>query len=380
MSRRRNTINACPPHIDPRKLPVGCYWDKSGSGHWFTTFKADGSRKRKKIAGPDASLGDLHKAMEAFAAGETGNLIWLGGLFRASVQYKQVMAKTRADWDYCARVVEAVPSRRAGLTMGKAPLADWDAAVCQKLIDYIATDRGPSAAAHCSRYLRRVLNWGANRGHIKRSPMGKIEMPQERKLRRLPDVALVSKLVAAAKVGGALPANTKGSCPPFIWIVLVIAYRCRLRGAEVFDLTDANLQEAGLLCARRKGSNDNVTRWSDDLRAAVRDAQAYRDALWAAKAMPVPLRPDHRPLLVTQDGIRIKAFGWQNAWRRFWQQMLKGGAVEAGQYFGLHDMKRRGITDTKGGRAAKLEGGGHRDPNMLPVYDFELPLVDAAGD
>lgn len=40
----------------------------------------------------------------------------------------------------------------------------------------------------------------------------------------------------------------------------------------------------------------------------------------------------------------------------------------------------RGITDTKGTRADKQEGSGHRSANMMDTYDLSVPLVPAAGD
>lgn len=49
---------------------------------------------------------------------------------------------------------------------------------------------------------------------------------------------------------------------------MVIAYACRLRGIELVTLTDANATEVGVLSNRRKGSRDNVTRWTPELRGA----------------------------------------------------------------------------------------------------------------
>lgn len=380
MSRRRNTINACPPHIDPRKLPVGCYWDKSGNGHWFTMYKADGVQKRKKIAGPTATMAELYKAIELHKGGETDNLIWLGKKFRESIQYKQISKASRKDWDYCAGVVERHPTKRPGLLMGKAPLQDWSPPITQKLIDEIADVNGPSAAAHCARYLRRLFGWGVNRGYVRSSPVGRLELPKERKRRRLPDTETVGRLIMFAKERGELKAHTKGSCSPFIWQVLVISYQCRLRGVEVFDLTDDKAMDEGLLCQRRKGSSANVTRWNPDLRAAVKSAQAYRDALWAKLKLPVPMKPEQRPILVSTDGVRITSSAWQTAWRRFMALAIGAGVIANEQAFSLHDMKRRGTTDTKGTKQEKMQATGHKSVAMLDVYDFSVPTVDAAGE
>jgi hypothetical protein len=54
--------------------------------------------------------------------------------------------------------------------------------------------------------------------------------------------------------------------------------------------------------------------------------------------------------------------------------------ITAEQRFALHDLKRRGITDTVGTRAEKQEASGHRDPKMMDVYDHSLPVVSPSAD
>lgn len=48
------------------------------------------------------------------------------------------------------------------------------------------------------------------------------------------------------------------------------ANRCRLHGIEVVTLSDANHAGAGAISNRRKGSRDDVARWTPDRRAACR--------------------------------------------------------------------------------------------------------------
>jgi hypothetical protein len=367
-----------PPHVDPSKLPKRCYWDGVRK-HWYTVYEADGRQRRTKIADESAKLSDLHKAMELRAGLDVDNLIWLRKKFTESVQYSQLAAKTRAGYDYCASVVEAHPSKLPGMTIGKSPLPAWNPVASQKLIDQIAAANGPSTAAHCYRYLRRLFNWSLMRGHIKVAPLGKIELPKERKLRRLPAHDVLARLIPFAQERGSLPPHTKGSCPPYIWKILVVAKRCRLRGIEIFATTDAEVLEKGLYCKRTKGSRDSITLWSPDLKHAVSAAQADRKAIWEKRGRAIPLQAKDRPLFVGTSGEQIKAAAWQNAWRDFMLQAIAAKIITEDDRFSLHDMKRRSITDTKGGRSAKLDAGGHRDERMLDVYDFEVPEADAAG-
>ncbi len=55
---------------------------------------------------------------------------------------------------------------------------------------------------------------------------------------------------------------------PHVWALAETAYRCLMRSVEVRDLTDANAQEGSVVVRRRKGSRDNLTRWSPELRTA----------------------------------------------------------------------------------------------------------------
>ncbi|MFD2436102.1 site-specific integrase [Modicisalibacter luteus] len=64
------------------------------------------------------------------------------------------------------------------------------------------------------------------------------------------------------------------------------------------------------------------------------------------------------------------------AWQRLIKLAIEEEIIEASQRFGLHDLKRRGITDTKGTRHDKQEASGHRSAAMLDVYDLSIPLVN----
>jgi len=46
------------------------------------------------------------------------------------------------------------------------------------------------------------------------------------------------------------------------------------------------------------------------------------------------------------------------------------------EHFGLHSLKHRGVTDTKGN---KKEASGHKTDAMMHVYDHSLPTVAESG-
>lgn len=79
-------------------------------------------------------------------------------------------------------------------------------------------------------------------------------------------------------------------------------------------------------------------------------------------------------------GGALQKSSLDTAWQRFITEAIKDGVIIPEQRFGLHDLKRRGITDTAGTRAEKQEASGHRDESMMDVYDLSLPLVNPSSD
>lgn len=379
--RPRQVNPNIPAHIDQAKLPADVYFDHRWGGAWYTLSRnADGKRRRKNIANVKATLADLHRRMEELrGADDRGTIDWLCGLFQKSEQYKVLSAGTRADYDYCRATLQKRKDR-AGAALSTWPVTSFTAPVIQRLVDAIAKTH-PSKANHVLRYLRRLLRWGGNRGHCaKINPADGIEAARERKRRQLPDGDVMVAMIAYAVACGALPTRTKGSQPPYLWAVAEIAYLCRLRGIEVVTLSDANGTNEGILTNRRKGSRDNVVRWTPRLRAAWDALAERRTKIWDGKRTPVPMRAEDRPLVVAEDGSALRRGVLKTAWQRLMVAAVAAGKIAAEQRFGMHAFKRRGITDTKGNRHEKQEASGHKTEAMLDVYDFSVPVVSPAGD
>jgi len=54
---------------------------------------------------------------------------------------------------------------------------------------------------------------------------------------------------------------------------------------------------------------------------------------------------------------------------------IKEKIIEIDQWFGAHEMKRRGITDTEGNKADKMLASGHRDSRGIQPYDKSIATV-----
>lgn len=121
-------------------------------------------------------------------------------------------------------------------------------------------------------------------------------------------------------------------------------------------------------------------RWTPRLRAAWDAAKQVRTDIWGKKKMPVPFAPEQRRIIVAAHGGALQKSSLDTAWQRLITQAIEKGIMTTEQRFGLHDFKRRGITDTAGTRADKQEASGHRDESMLDVYDLSVPTVNPAGE
>lgn len=369
-----------PSHIDPTKKPEGCYWDKSGSGHWYRFVQDGTTRRRKKVAGASASLQELYNAMARQTDPDHGTLSWLNQKFIESPQHKSLSKKMQESYAYAFRIIARHPTLKANVTLSQTAVSRWTPMLIQKLIDSVAANNGPTAAKKVRDYLRRLFNWGILRELVRDNPaQAKFEMTKERKLQRLPDSAVIGQLQRFAEERGT-QAKRAGSCAPYIWYMMVILRKCRLRGIEARTMTDAHLLEEGIYCDRRKGSDDNITEMDALLERAVSAAIEHRNRIWLRKKMPTPLQAKDRHVFVGVSGQPVSVSAWHSAWRRFMNLAIDEEIITREQWFGAHDLKRRGITDTEGTKAEKMLASGHRDSKGIEPYDKSVATVTPAPD
>lgn len=375
--RRENP--AIPKHIDQNRLPKGVYFDARGRGHWYAlTRDVAGRQRRNNIADATATLSELHRIIEQRQGIDRDTLRYLVEQFHQSPQYKGLEPKTRKDYDYCRELAVNLPTK-LGKPLGDLATRHFKPALVQRITDKIAAEGTPAKANHLLRYLRRVFRWGINRGYCDINPAQGVEAAKERKQRRLPSLDTITAVTEFARARGQRTRGEKGACAPYLWIAMELAYICRLRGIEIVTLTDANSTAEGVLTNRRKGSRDNIVRWYPRLRAAWAAAETRRAGIWKSKAKASPAHPEQRPLIVAADGGELRKSSLDTAWQRLMKLAVEEKVITAEERFGLHDLKRRGITDTTGNRHEKQEASGHRSAAMLDVYDLSIPLVYHPG-
>lgn len=379
-ARKRKHNPHIPAHVDQAALPAAIYFDQRGSGVWYTLQRDEnGKQRRQNVAPADVTLAELHRIMDEASNVDRGTLRYVCEQFHLSDRYKKLAPKTHDDYCYSRDVLLNIPTK-LGKPLGDLAVKKFTAALVQRIVDRIADEGTPSKAAHALRYLRRVLQWGRNRGFLEVNPALGIEAPIERKQRRLPRLNVMDVLIDRATARGRLARNEPGGCPEYLASVMELAYLCRLRGIEVVTLTDANELEEGILTNRRKGSRDNIVRWTPRLSAVWDRAKAIRAKTWERRRTAIPIAPSKRFIIVASHGGPLRKTSLDTAWQRFITLAIADGNIEPEERFGLHDLKRRGITDTHGTRADKQEASGHRDSKMMDVYDFSVPVVSPSRE
>jgi hypothetical protein len=372
MPRQRKPDPSIPDHIDQRKLPTGCYWNRRDR-NWYTLRAG---KRSKPIAGADALLSDLHKAMELAQGTNASTLDYMLGKFEESGQFtSEISEATRTDYRYCRDVLQR-HSTKLGVTFAYLRRDAIKPPLIQRLVNDIAK-AFPAKANHVKRYLSVAFQWGVLNGYATTNVAQGVRQAKERKAHRMPEADTARAVVAFLRVRGALPSRRKGSVAPYVWAVAEIAYRCRMRSVEVRNLTDANRTDAGIIVKRVKGSDGNVTTWCPELAEAWGWLVSRRARIWLRK--PSFRAQAQRPLVVSEDGCALSKSALNSAWRRAIEAAIEAGVIDSEDRFGLHGLKHRGVTDTPGRKADKKAASGHKTDAMLDLYDHELQVVDPAG-
>lgn len=372
--RARKHNPSIPAHIDQAAIPRGVYWDASGKGRWYVFVEKEGKPARETIGGPALRLSEIHRILEEGQGGPAhGTVAWVLAKFHGSTRFAELADATQRDYSVCRKIVEEFPTA-IGIKFGALVATRLTQTNVQRLHEKIVKQGTPSKANHTLRYLRRVFKWAGPHLGLKDNPAKGIEQAAERKRRRLPSPAVYAAVVDYARQRGALKPHVKGSVPPYLWIVAELGYLCRLRGIETNTLTEAQGDAEGLRTDRRKGSRNNVVEWSPRLRTAWDAALAYRKAIVAKRKQPEQLRPEDRYLFISEDGEPLSKSGLDSAWQRLIAKAVKDQVISEDQRFSLHDLKRKGGTDTAGNSADKQDALGVSAP-MMKVYDLSLPRV-----
>jgi len=369
-----------PSHIDQSALPQGVYFDASGQGRWYVFEIHNGQRRRRTLAGPWVTLAQLHRLRQQAHAAQNsphGTVRAVLQAFEDSRKFAELSGSTQRDYRFCRKAIERFPTRD-GRVVGDLLIHRLMATHLFKLLETVAK-KTPSKANHMLRYLRRALRWAKTGVGLQHNPAWGLESFAEHPRRRLPSTTTYNAVLTLAQTGASLPAHCFGSFPPYLWMVLELAYLCRLRGIEVINLVQAQATKEGLRTQRRKGSRNNIVLWTPRLRRVWQAVLAYQASIRQQRHLPLPADPAKRFLFLSKNGQPLSKSGLDSAMQRLMQRAINSGVIAASQRFGLHDLKRKGVTDTPGTKAEKQDAAGLTEA-MMTVYDFSLPRVPPASD
>ena len=120
--------------------------------------------------------------------------------------------------------------------------------------------------------------------------------------------------------------------------------------------------------------------WNESLRHATNYLIKRRNKIWDKRSLPVPVKADSRFLFVNETGGKLAKSSLDSAFTRLIKLAIKEKVITEDQRFGIHDLKRRGTTDTKGTRADKQEATGHKSASVVDIYDKSISLVKPVAD
>ena len=387
--RKRKHDPSIPAHIDQQRLPAGLYWDRSGAGRWYVRVphpEGIGS-KTTTVAGAGARLSDLHAIMEQRAGNAVrGTIGCVIDEFEDSTEFKALATGTQKSYKTSAAHVRAWKTP-LGPTLDQLQVDKLEPPVFQRLVEIIAKGQPesrpgagdgrpaePSKANHLLRFLRRTFAWGVRYGHCKTNPAKGVKQAKERKQHKMPAHEAYLAVLQFARLRGARKAHSLGSSPPYLAPLMEIAYLCRLRGIEINMLVEAQGVETGLRTDRRKGSQNNIVAWTPRLRTAWDALLANRAAVIKRRHQPEQIHAERRYLVISEDGEPLTKSGLDSAWQRLIASCVKQKIIAEEQRFSLHDLKRKGGTDTSGTKADKQQALGVTEA-MMKVYDHSLAVV-----
>lgn len=264
---------------------------------------------------------------------------WMIDKYFASPKFKERSKRTQENYRTYANTIKSSQAK-SGQLLGQFPVDVLNVKMVQKYID----QREHKIAANREiEFLSAVYGWAVRRlNGVESNPCYGVEYNKETPRDRYvtdEEYRLVYDLAL------------KGRCK-YLPIVMEIIYLCRARPGEAYLMKKSAIRENGLFLDRGKGSENEITLWSDRLETAILTAMNY----W----------PDGEYLMYSERGMPIKKDAFDLSRRRLMNKALESGLQED---FTFHDLKAKGVSD----HSEKF--GGHRSEKMKAVYDRVPGLV-----
>lgn len=376
--RTRNFQKTIPAHINPTDLPDGLSYDPIQSRWRFNYFDNLGKRHWRRVGSKTSTLKQLLSNIDRLGIEKPETFNWLIEEYMKSTRFLDLKGNTQKDYRYYFKLLKQQKTKDGSI--GNVLLKNWTTGLCQRLITKIETDNGLSIAKHVHSFLSLTFTFAKNYDYVPTNHATGVYTSKKRSKQQYVQDNIYNKLLAYAKHRGSIMPKTKGSSPYYIYSVMEIAYLCRLRGVEVRTITEDFLLPHGVKCERRKGSLTNIILYSDRLLSVLDHTIIKRNNIWKTKNSAVPISASDRCLIVNNDGQKISASAYHSAWQKFIKFAIADKVITNDQRFSLHDLKRKGISDTLGSGSDKKDAGGHASDASVLVYSKKPIEVQPANE
>ena len=260
--------------------------------------------------------------------------------YHKGAQFRQLSPNTQRDYEQYSKRIRRV--------FGHMIPSDIKPPHIRQFMDAMAAKEIIVQANRHHSYLSVIFSWGIERAWCTENPA-----KQVRKFRETPRDRYIEDWEYDLVLGIA-----RQSSYPYLAPMMELAYLCRARSIEVLAFTEANISDEGIFLNRKKGSDNEITAWSDRLRKAVADARAL---------FPNAPASIQRPLIHDKTGHHIRRESFKTAWGRVMTIALKSGLKER---FTFHDIKAKAITDHS------KHFGGHKTKKMTAVYNRKPDIIE----
>lgn len=308
-------------------------------GRWVYYPHTPGEKRReitlrqgRKLLREDTPCSVLWQIHDELIGAASDTLSWLISKYFKSRQFLELTRSTRAGYEIYAKTIENTKLKN-GKLFGQVRYAAITPGVITKYLD----GREQKIAANREiQFLRSVFSWAFARDICKSNPCKGVRLNPE-----TPRTRLVEPWEYELVYNIALEMDS------IMAPAMEIAFLCRARRIEVFNLTRADIKEDGLYIHRTKGSLPEITLWNDRLRQAVELAKNhYRDVL-------------SHYLIHRKDGRAYTKNALDSAWQRLIKKALDNGLKER---FRFHDLKAAGVS------YHETHHSGHKSEKARAVY------------
>lgn len=351
---------------------------------WYKFRPYLGRENGNTVYGPEIPLlktsctrAQFFAAFDALTNREnTRTLRWMLDRYHESNTFKKLALSTRRHYDDYRRLLCAEPIQsptNPNLTFGDMPV---EKVTKPKLQRYLDAATAPVAINRRIQYLSGAWSW-AERSYeqFPHNPCLGLKLNEETPKERYPEdweYAVAWLCAVTMRV-------------PIFAPAMELAYLCRARRGEVFAYKTTDTRGGGLYLKRTKGSNAEITAWSQRLQDALDHCRAiYPDA-------PTPIRGAY--LLHDKRGLPYTKNALDSAWQRVMTKAttlgaemppelleaaraegarIEGNRVWLTNKFTFHDIKHKGCTDHDSENA-----GQHKTKKAAAIYQNKPKIIKA---